>query len=469
MLTNSSNDGFDHFGLAAFDTLRAEDEPWLASCYVPPKNLVLLAGNRSVIIFAGRGTGKTALSQALIRQSYGYQERPLRLIVNWIPQPLTAETQPSLDAVRQQALHIFDTCAVALTEYLLREPEAVANAPGWVQQTLAWFMQRYGQGDLLIRLGPLTERVPAASLALLNDLLAKPSVPILPVHAGPEQIAARLVEALKRIGLDGVWIIADGIEAWLEADPERTEAALISLLATLPLFGKNQFVYKLLLPLQLEPTLIHAAALVRHYVDSYRLEWSPEILQQIVEHRLSLALNRPFVLADLYVKPDELKTWLLRAGGDVPREWLAQVKPLLSHYLTHRLDNHKPVDKKSWYQLRRQHAPRLFLDEATRFLMVGGRVVAVEELPPKTYEMLCYLFQHSGQIVGKDELYFRTYLELPAVPRSWSDKGFEPRKDYEGLVDTAIYRIRQAIEPDPSNPVLLTTVRGHGVRLESRW
>ena len=83
--------------------------------------------------------------------------------------------------------------------------------------------------------------------------------------------------------------------------------------------------------------------------------------------------------------------------------------------------------------------------------------------------MLCYLYQHGGQVVTKAELYFLVYRGLDRVPRSPADEYFEGRKEYEGLVDTNLWRLRKAIEPDLSDPVLLVTRRGHGVVLRVRW
>ncbi|HSO26902.1 MAG TPA: winged helix-turn-helix domain-containing protein, partial [Anaerolineales bacterium] len=94
---------------------------------------------------------------------------------------------------------------------------------------------------------------------------------------------------------------------------------------------------------------------------------------------------------------------------------------------------------------------------------------ALDDIPPKAYDILYYLYERSGSVISKDELYYRAYLGLERLPRSSAERDYAAPKDYLGLIDTNLYRIRQAIEPDPSFPVLLQTVRGHGVRLVSRW
>jgi DNA-binding response OmpR family regulator len=83
--------------------------------------------------------------------------------------------------------------------------------------------------------------------------------------------------------------------------------------------------------------------------------------------------------------------------------------------------------------------------------------------------MLRYLCRRGGEVVTKAELYYLAYRGLDYVPRSPTDEGFEGRKEYEGVVDTNLWRLRKAIEPDPSDPVLVITRRGHGVELRVRW
>ena len=96
------------------------------------------------------------------------------------------------------------------------------------------------------------------------------------------------------------------------------------------------------------------------------------------------------------------------------------------------------------------------------------REISLDEVPPKAYDMLRYLYRHSGQVVTKAELYYLIYRELGSVPRSAADLGYDSPNTFAGLIDTSIYRLRQAIEPNPAEPVLLQTVRGHGVKLVSR-
>lgn len=76
------------------------------------------------------------------------------------------------------------------------------------------------------------------------------------------------------------------------------------------------------------------------------------------------------------------------------------------------------------------------------------------ELTKTEYLLLVDLAQSPGQVMTRDAL----------LQRVW---GY----DYLGdgrLVDSHVSRIRNKIEPDPSNPTLILTVRGFGYKMASR-
>jgi DNA-binding response OmpR family regulator len=78
--------------------------------------------------------------------------------------------------------------------------------------------------------------------------------------------------------------------------------------------------------------------------------------------------------------------------------------------------------------------------------------------------LLDYLYRHRGQTCDRRDVY-RAYLE--GTGRELPAKEFA--KDYASALDNAIYRLRQAIEPDPTHPVLVVTVKGEGFRLDNAW
>jgi hypothetical protein len=456
----------ESLGLSVFSSLRAEDEPWLSACFVPPPEFERVTAQQSIVAFGAPGSGKTALFQELQTRSRQANGKPVRLLVNWRPPPLPPDMQPNLVWVKRQTDHILDACAYALGHHLHGNPDDYGGAPVWARTRLVWFIHRFTQPDPALRLGPLAEGS-SEGATLIRQILATPVRDVLYEDATPDQIVAELVSALKTLGLDDVWVMSDGLEGWAEADPDRLARSLSAFLSTLPLFERSGLVYKLCVPANLEPALSHASGLIRRRVDSIHIQWNTDELRQLVERRLALATGQKmFDLGQLCDAPG-FPGWLERVGGASPREWLDQVTPLVRCYLEESRSG--PIDETAWKQLRSEHPPRLYLDDVSRTVIVGGREIGLESLPATAYEMLCYLYQRGGQVVTKAELYFLVCRGLAKVPRSPADEHYEGRKVYEGLVDTTLWRLRAAIEPEPSDPVLLVTERGHGVVLQVRW
>lgn len=91
----------------------------------------------------------------------------------------------------------------------------------------------------------------------------------------------------------------------------------------------------------------------------------------------------------------------------------------------------------------------LELDVAARTVSLGGRPV---ELTPREFELLRYLAERPGQVVGKREL----LAEIWQLPYGGADK----------TVDVHLSWLRRKLGESAQAPRYLHTVRGVGVRLE---
>ncbi len=89
------------------------------------------------------------------------------------------------------------------------------------------------------------------------------------------------------------------------------------------------------------------------------------------------------------------------------------------------------------------------MDVDRHVVTVAGEVTA---LPLKEFELLEMLLRNSGRVLTRGQL----------IDRVWG-------ADYVGdtkTLDVHVKRLRAKIEPDPSNPKYLVTVRGLGYKLE---
>jgi DNA-binding response OmpR family regulator len=128
------------------------------------------------------------------------------------------------------------------------------------------------------------------------------------------------------------------------------------------------------------------------------------------------------------------------------RELMARVK---AHLRRERLIRQDVDDKQEQAAQDRLSFGNLTLD-------LGRREVLVDEVPvnlkPKEYDLLLFLAQHRRQALSRQFLLERVW--------GW---------DYAGgtrTVDVHVHWLREKIEPDPSHPTRLVTVRGSGYRFE---
>jgi len=88
----------------------------------------------------------------------------------------------------------------------------------------------------------------------------------------------------------------------------------------------------------------------------------------------------------------------------------------------------------------------LVLDSRTAEVRAGDRNA---QLTPTEYDLLSYLMQHAGEIISPERL----------LQDVW---GYPKGAGSPDLVRAHIHNLRLKIEPDPSNPTYIRTVRRHG-------
>lgn len=90
------------------------------------------------------------------------------------------------------------------------------------------------------------------------------------------------------------------------------------------------------------------------------------------------------------------------------------------------------------------------MDVERHALSINGNPVS---MPLKEFELLEFLMRNSGRVLTRGQL----------MDRVWGSNYVGDGK----TLDVHIKRIRSKIEPDPANPIYLTTIRGLGYRFEA--
>ena len=435
-------------GLSAFESLRAEEEPWLGRCFVYPPEFSLMTRPRSTLIFGEVGSGKTALFLALRRVCV---DRRSRLPVVWGPPPGDAPS-PVFPLVER----VFAACAEALLSHLSHHPKGFQEAPRDTQQTIAWFIYRH--------LGPDASRLVAA-YADRADMAARPALHTLSssykenewlASASPGQLIAEWNKVLRGIGLQGTWVLVG---------PDVDEESLPSihaLLSTQEVVDKPRFAFKMVLPMEFKHRLASAGGVLRKWVDGYTMTWTTADLQEIVLKRLSIAAGKEIAeFSEICDDPDLLQ-WLEGTGGSSPRGWLESIARLAAHYLKRQ----RPITIQEWHRIRASSPPPLLFDETTGAVTVGWR--RIPSLSPVSAALMKYLYTHRDRVCTREELYYLAYLPACYPDAAGGDRD-TTRAESRSVLDNAVSRLRKEVEPCPRHPIYIVTVRGKGYRLEHAW
>lgn len=99
----------------------------------------------------------------------------------------------------------------------------------------------------------------------------------------------------------------------------------------------------------------------------------------------------------------------------------------------------------------RPESASLWVDIDSGEVTIGGK--PAETLTNLEYKLMLLLFQNADKIIDKFQI----------VTSVWGDSYIDEVDD--ARIEKLVSRLRQKIEPDPSNPVFLSTVRGRGYRL----
>ena len=122
-----------------------------------------------------------------------------------------------------------------------------------------------------------------------------------------------------------------------------------------------------------------------------------------------------------------------------PRELVARIRAVLRRGVVDEVDDASALE-----------AGHVRMDVDRHLVTVDGDIV---KLPLKEFELLEYFLRNPGRVLTRGQL----------IDRVWG-------ADYVGdtkTLDVHVKRLRAKIEPDPANPISLTTVRGLGYKFDA--
>lgn len=435
-------------GLSIFMTKNAEAEPWLVQhAFVPPPELEFFKGSHSNIIYARPGTGKTTTCCALD----DYARNQLKcLLVRWMPDLTLNPQSPSTEQAMAQFASILSACAHQILEELPKDFKKRAK----------------DDRNFDFMAGFLHHFAPRGDQELLTDKVLVPKSLLISREMKLEVVATELIKNIKRTGFPGgIWVMMDGLDWNSDAQKQTAINALQSILSTLPFFEITNFYFKMFLPMELERELAASSAVLKERVTPSRISWDAKQLRVMIERRLRYALNNEQIQANQIHPAEELFAWLEACGGLSPRGWLEYFRPIIATVWENYASNGlRKLSKDEWITARKRSSLQLRFYPDTSQVVVGmnsPRMLSQEELA-----IFSYLHKNEGRYCSKREIYNKAYLPFNTKGQG---KELGPQdeltKEYDDLVNTAIHRLRKAIEPLPKDPIFLTMKKNLGYRL----
>jgi hypothetical protein len=458
--------GHEKLGLSVFGTKQAEAETWLMQhAFVSPPDFEFLKGDHSVVLFGEAGAGKTASCLAL--EQYGLVSSN-RLIVHWHPQMSENIAELRTALAMSQLRDILVACAKAFIEKLSVDPALLLKTTPSAQEYLVWFLKYFTNARDLLDLMPVSisrkekDQIQAMTKRFSRDLFEETLDMMV--------IATEFTKALISAGFTGVWIMVDGIEWLTENQRKNAINSLHSILSTIKLFEIPYLSYKMVLPTEFEADLVDAIAITRDRAMVFRISWDTSYLSTILERRLSLAVGSGTSLDSIY-ETEEIRSWLETCGGLTPRGWLEYFRPIFSTYwdIISR-ETPRKLTKAEWINARKRSSLHLKFDPETNRVWVGMGEMRI--LSPEVGAIFSYLYKNQGRYCTKKELYYKAYVPFVAPQDKAKEIGEQLAlpNEYDDLINTVIYRLRQAVEPNPKDkdPAFITTKRDVGIRLSTQ-
>jgi hypothetical protein len=330
----------------------------------------------------------------------------------------------------------------------------------WILTSLAWFLRKYLPFEPLFYVQSRGAILGAEQLAWYVGLLQQPIQNIMAENAaGYADLLRLLLFSIKAAGFQSVYLLVDGLEKWSGISEERTRQMLDAIFSTLVVLDSAELIFKFFAPESFKSRLESSAGVVKYWVNPINLTWDAKRLTMMLTQRVGLALGREISTAE-FCPDDDFWNWLSKYGAKNPRAWLELAQPFVERFLQNSAES---LSSAIWRDLALSHPPLLRTSKQKVWLAE----YELNDITATEFDLLAYLEKNQDRICSLEEIYYQGLEKMEQIPAK-NDPRWINKDDYRGIVDTALYRLRQKIEVDPGQPIYLVTWHSKGVQFSPR-
>ncbi len=475
-----------------FAIREAGQEQELDAYFVEPPGFDQVRGAHTFLLFAPRGSGKTACRIMVERACRPLDTQSAVLAVPYYQAlgGLVAELQRDwvrsgrqrhIEALLRQSMRVLyadllarDSVPVhpdqlAILRGLIDQHAPDLLAPQNVLLELRKKNALRGDFDLRQALAAFKERRLGEALAaalspnsragqILISLIDAPSLAVT------NSALETFVDVARTFDVQSIFVMIDGLDEFPAQAPDVQDQVelLLPLLSDLGLVEHPFFKFKFFLPVELLSALQNCQYIRTDRLQFLSVSWTDNSLRRLLQQRLrAFSAGQVQSLAALFDDPSnaqDIDARLVRWAGGSPRTLLELTEELLTIHCR----QYQPPLKLSGSDLEQletrfqlEYAPQLIpplrVDAKNHQVLIGNRPIT-KTTSPTEFKLLLFLYRHAGEIKSKDDIWREVY--------EYDEDGTS-----DVAIDSLVFRLRKKVEQDPGNPVYLKTVRGQGYRL----
>lgn len=442
----------------------------------------------TTFLFAERGCGKTA-NRCMIEDYC----RSQRIEGDVLAIPYTdfrslLRSAGGTPAQITQSEHIHEILrqgVIALIDHLLCYPQLAeqlydGNQPQWFALVPSTYLTPPFVNRLLREVGCLSigltatelqrmvrERKWGDLLAMVPDeaqltiqvlaLLSAQDIPEGERSPSPVEQIKEFIDLLRFLGFDAAYVLVDRVDELpgTSGRPQSGVDLLQPLLNDLVLMELPHLAFKFFLPAEMQSgvkAIVRTDRITSHYVT-----WSDDDLHRLLETRLRVFSDDRIESLSQVSKMGlkDMDDRLVEQAAGSPRNLIRLGEFIFSEHCRLPVEDRIEIDAKDWHRALRRYWSELGLsvDAVSGRVTVAGRELPADELTPREYEVIQFLYENAGRLCTKSEIAEKIY-----GPKAEADVSSD-------AIDQAVSRLRKKIEPS-DEPLFVVTIPGKGYRLD---